>query len=189
VVSTVPLLFIQAFVIPSSSMENTLLLGDRILVRRFPSPSVARGDLVVVRSPIKRDDSLVKRVIGIPGDRIKLVNKTVYRNGTALVEPYAIHKSSYMDPYRDNFPAGPAANAPAAQDMLEHHLVDGEVVVPERSYFLLGDNRDDSFDSRYFGFVERGAVLGKPFLIYDSERPPSDTGATPTRWARIFKLL
>jgi len=170
-------------------MADTILIGDRLLVRRFPMPSIGRGDIVVVRSPLNRAESFVKRVIGMPGGRIKLVNKVVYRNGSALTEPYATHKSAFMDAYRDNFPAGSPPAAQGAEDMLAHHLVNGEVVVPESKYFLLGDNRDDSWDSRYWGFSRREDVLGKPFLIYDSKQPPSDSGARPTRWSRIFKLL
>jgi signal peptidase I len=197
VLSTIPLLFIQAFVLPSSSMEDTLLRGDRLLVRCFPAPSVARGDIVVFRYPVDQRQTSVKRVVGIPGDRIKIRGKIVYRNGAALNEPFAVHKTEYMDSYRDNFPS--ESNAPfanAALDMLKNHVANGEIVVPARSYFVLGDNRDISLDSRYWGFVGASDLIGKPILIYDSEDQPTDALLTAQpaaprriRWERLFKLL
>jgi signal peptidase I len=192
-----PFLFLQAFVIPTSTMENTLLVGDRILVRRFPKPSVSQGDMIVFAYPVDRRQTFVKRVVGVPGDRIRIVKKTVYRNGVALVEPYAIHKADYEDPYRDNFPSKPNAALPLqAADMLAKHVVGEEVVVPEACYFVLGDNRDSSLDSRDWGFVPSSDLIGKPILIYDSEA--QSTGEImnrkflvrrPVRWERILKPL
>jgi len=123
----------------------------------------------------------------MPGDRIKLVDKVVYRNGSALTEPYATHKSAFMDAYRDNFPAGSPPAAQGAEDMLAHHLVNGEVVVPEGKYLsagaIIATIRGTAATG---GFSGREDVLGKPFLIYDSEQPPSGNGAHPTRLGRGF---
>ena len=135
----------------------------------------------------------------MPGDRIKIVQKRVFRNGTSLEEPYATHKTDYMDAYRDNFPGEPNTSfvvAPALE-MLKNNLSHGEIVVPDGNYFVLGDNRDNSLDSRYWGFVPRGDILGKPFLVYYSEDVPTEaTKRDPirftwarVRWNRFFKLL
>ncbi len=181
-----PVFFIQAFVVPTATMEDTLLTGDRLLVQHFPKPKPARGDLIVFVYPIDRRQTFVKRVIGVPGDRIRISNKIVYRNGAALGEPYAVHKTDYIDAYRDNFPSEPdvALNAPV-EEMLRKHVLNGEVVVPEREYFVLGDNRDLSLDSRYWGFIDAGDLIGKPLLIYDSE----DQATRTVRWGRLFTLL
>jgi signal peptidase I len=194
---SVPLLFLQPFVIPTGAMEDTLLIGDRIIVQRFPMPAVTRGDVIVFAYPVDRRQTFVKRVIGVAGDRIRLANKLVYRNGMLLAEPYALHKTDYQDPYRDNFPSEPNMPLPErAEDMLAKHVVNGEVVVPQGSYFVMGDNRDSSLDSRYWGFVGFDDVIGKPRLIYDSEIQSTDEimdRATfrwhTVRWRRLFKLL
>ena len=190
--TTLPVFFVQAFVVPSGSMEDTMLTGDRVLVQRFPRPSPARGEMMVFRYPIDRHQTFVKRIIGVPGDRIRISGKIVYRNGAALSEPYAVHKTDYEDAYRDNFPSEPGEsslpNLPMyqpAKDMLGKHVLNGEVVVPEGEYFVLGDNRDMSLDSRYWGFIGAGDLIGRPLLIYDSE----EQRAGRIRWGRIFKLL
>jgi signal peptidase I len=196
-VYALPLLFLHPFMIPTGAMENTLLIGDRVLVRQFPKPSVSRGDLIVFVCPVDRSQTFVKRVIGVPGDRIKIVHKAVYRNGVSLVEPYAVHKTDYEDSYRDNFPSEPNAPLPPqGADMLTRHVASGDVVVPEGCYFVLGDNRDSSLDSRYWGFVGSGDLIGKPLLIYDSEAQSADeimerrfSLRRPVRWERLFKLL
>ena len=109
----------------------------------------------------------MKRVIGVPGDRIRIVNKQVYLNGHKLDEPYKYHKTEYIDSYRDNFPSEPNVHVvDRAQDMLDNHVINGEVVVPPDSYFAMGDNRDSSLDSRYWGFVPRENIIGKPLIIY-----------------------
>jgi signal peptidase I len=197
--STMPLFFVEACTIPSGGMENTLLVGDRILAQYFPKPTPMRGDVILFRYPIDRHLTFVKRVIGVPGDRIRASQKVVYRNGVALVEPYAIHKNSYPDFYRDNFPSQPQRNSfllDAAREMLKNNLVNGEVVVPAGKYFVLGDNRDNSLDSRYWGFISLSDCIGKPFLIYDSEDQPTDgtvgakqAGPRRVRWERLFKLI
>ena len=178
--------FLQPFVMPTNSMAGTLLAGDRVLVRRLPKPAPARGDLVTFLYPVDRRQVFVKRVIGAPGDRIRISNKIVYRNGAPLAEPYAAHTTSYMDSYRDNFPGEPGAPIPSqGMEMLAKHVKDGEVVVPQGNYFVLGDNRDDSLDSRYWGFVPASDVVGKPILIYDSE----EGGRGRVRWNRVLKAL
>ncbi len=188
VITTLPIFFVQAFVHQNGSMENTLLVGDGFLVQRFPRPSVKRGDLIAFRYPIDRNQTSVKRVIGVPGDRIKIVEKFVYVNGAVLKEPYVVHKSDYPDSYRDNLPSEPTGPyADAARDMLKNNVVNGEVVVPTGKYFVLGDNRDNSLDSRYWGFVGSSDVIGKPLLIYDSE--DKSNGLPRRRWGRFLKVL
>jgi signal peptidase I len=185
---TVPFLFFQAFAISSGSMEDTISIGDRILVRSFPVLRVARGDIVVLRTPTDRSQRLVKRVIGVPGDRIRMSQKVVFRNGSVLNEPYAIHKANFIDPFRDNFPSQPVPPvAAAANDMLANHVVKGEVLVPAQSYFVLGDNRDNSLDSRYWGFLPASDIVGKPVLIYDSEDRSS--GRRRIRWSRVLRFI
>jgi len=214
------LALVQAFVIPSASMVGTLLIGDHVLVDKLvyspPGPiskhllpyrDVRRGDVIVFRYPINIQDDYVKRAIGVPGDHIRLVNKQLYLNGHAVNEPYAIHSSSYIDSYRDNFPAIPNTPLPTpAIDMLENHVVNGEVVVPPGYIFAMGDNRDDSADSRYWGFVPRENIRGTPLMIYWSFDAPTqqltdpDQGVahvidvvthffTRTRWSRTFRMV
>jgi signal peptidase I len=192
VVTTLPVLFVQAFVIPTGTMEDTLLIGDRVLVQRFPSPHPVRGGMIVFLYPIDRRQTYVKRVIGVPGDRIRISGKVVYRNGAALDEPYATHRTVYEDAYRDNFPSKP--NFPlysTTEEMLRKHVLNGEVVVPDGEYFVLGDNRDLSLDSRYWGFIGAGDLIGRPLMIYDSEEPPvgKAAGHGRIRWGRFFKFL
>jgi signal peptidase I len=197
VLFTLPFLFIRAFAMPSGSMQNTLLIGDRFLVQRFPKHAPALGELIVFALPVDRNQLSVKRVIGLPGDRIRIMGGVVYRNGIALEEPYAIHKAGLQNSYADNFPSEPdPAVAAAGQEMLAKHVANGEVVVPEASCFVLGDNRTLSLDSRYWGFVGYGDLIGQPLLIYDSENQPADQPASArlsrwerTRWGRLFKIL
>ncbi len=211
---------VQAFVIPTGSMEDTLLIGDHLLVDKLayappgpiskyilPYTPVKRGDIIVFRYPVDIRQTFVKRVIGVPGDRIRIVNKEVYLNGKKLVEPYKYHKLDYIDSYRDNFPGEPNMRVDeGALEMLEKHVVNGEVVVPPDHYFALGDNRDSSLDSRYWGFVPRANIIGKPLIIYWSYDATTErlTGSfisldhlldlarnffTKTRWERTFQLI
>ncbi len=211
---------VQAFVIPTGSMEDSLLIGDHLLVDKLsyapagpvsvhllPYEQPKHGDIIVFRYPVDIKQTFVKRVIGVPGDRIRLVNKQVYRNGEKLYEPYTFFKTDYIDPYRDNFPAMPNMQVLSrGVDMLEHNLVNGEVVVPPDSYFAMGDNRDLSLDSRYWGFVPRENIVGKPLIIYWSYDASTEALAGPTisvdhivdllehfftktRWRRTFKLV
>jgi signal peptidase I len=216
----------QAFVIPTGSMQDTLLIGDHLLVDKLayaPAGPISRyllpyqdpkhGDIIVFRYPADINETLVKRLIGLPGDRIKILNGVVYRNGITLNEPYVYHKYAY-DPMLDNFPTPCClpvkedAAREAQQAMLDQHVIDGEVVVPANTYFAMGDNRDNSSDSRYWGFVPRENMIGKPFLIYWSYRASTedltadsaksilthyiDLGEhffTRTRWERTFKVV
>ncbi len=211
---------VQAFVIPTGSMQDTLLVGDHLLVDKLayappgpiskhllPYEQVKRGDIIVLRSPADLNLTLVKRCMGVPGDRLKLVNKQVYLNGHKLDEPYVRHISAYTDPYRDNFPATPDAMVSAGGiDMLAHHIVNGEIVVPPGNYFAMGDNRDNSLDSRYWGFVPRDNIVGKPLIVYWSYDAPTEALLNPnigvdhlvdmmehfftkTRWERTFMLV
>ncbi len=181
---------LQAFEIPSSSMENTLLVGDHVFVDRVrfapptewlravvPYRDIRRGDIIVFLSPAEPGLHVVKRIIGMPGDHIHLRDGAVYRNGAALDEPYVIHSRHDYNPYRDNFPAVPPGDtnqvAPEWRLTLGEHLQGGEIVVPPDSYFAMGDNRDVSYDSRYWGFIPRENVIGRPLFIYWSfETPP-----------------
>jgi signal peptidase I len=178
---------VQAYVIPTGSMEGNLLVGDHILVDRvayanpgpfgrqlLPYSGVERGDIVAFLYPEDPRQTYVKRVIGLPGDRIRLENGQVIRNGRRLVEPYTRHLAISPDPYRDNFPVSPVAfTTPRGRDMFEHHVRNGEVIVPPGMLFALGDNRDNSADSRYWGFVPRDYVVGKPLLVYWSYDAPT----------------
>jgi signal peptidase I len=211
---------VQAYVIPTGSMEDTLLIGDHLLVDKMafapagvvskhllPYSDVKRGDIIVFRYPVDISMTFVKRAMGIAGDRIRIVNKQVYRNGVKLDEPYKVNKSDQIDAYRDNFPSEPNSMIyPGAMDMLQNHVVNGEVVVPPGTVFAMGDNRDSSLDSRYWGFVPRENIIGKPLIIYWSYDAPTDQLQEPTigldhlkdlglnffsktRWRRTFKLI
>ncbi len=199
---SLPFLFVHAYVMPSGSMEDTLLVGDRILVRVFPRPTPKRGDLVVFHYPLDPKQIFVKRVIGVAGDRIRMRNRVVSVNGSVLREPYVTHRFPF-DPDRDNLPSssedrglsGIPGLLAAKTEMLQHHVANGEIVVPERKYFVLGDNRDNSLDSRYWGFVDQAELIGKPLFIYDSEagtagaQVADSAGRTHIRWARVLKVL
>ncbi len=184
---------VQAYVIPTGSMEGNLRVGDHMLVDRaayakpgalgryvMPYEDVKHGDIVAFLYPVDTHQTFVKRVIGLPGDRIRMVDKQVIRNGNALIEPYTQHIDPGIDPSRDNFP---------------------ELTVPPDKLFVLGDNRDNSLDSRYWGFVPREYVVGKPLFVYWSyDAPTADLEHwnvahlfdvaehffTRTRWDRMF---
>ena len=209
----------QAFVIPTGSMEDSLLIGDHLIVdkltyapsgalagRLLPYSPVRRGDIIVFRYPLDTRQTYVKRIIGLPGDRIRLRNKQLILNGKEVLEPYKYHKTEYIDPYRDNFPSSPNMRVDGALEMLEKHVVNGEVVVPPDHYFAMGDNRDLSQDSRYWGFVPRKNIVGKPLIIYWSYDAPTERLQSPmigldhakdlavnffgkTRWRRTFNLI
>lgn len=188
-----PLMCFEPMGITTGSMENTLLIGDRVMVQRIPRPTVQRGDLVVFRHP-EDGQMYVKRAVGIPGDRIRITHKILYVNGAAQDEPYARHIAESEDPHRDNFPSEP--NTPLASlagGMLKEHVSGGEVVVPVGNYFMLGDNRDNTLDSRYWGLVKLSDVIGEPRFIYDSREQTLEEvsgGAfrpRRVRWERLFK--
>jgi len=206
---------VQAYVVPTGSMEGTVRVGDHMLVDRvayadpgslgrhlLPYRDVERGDIVVFLYPEDVRQTYVKRVIGLPGDRIRLLHKQVIRNGRRIVEPYTQHVDGSLDPYRDDFPSEPEAmTTPRGLDMFQHYVVNGEVIVPPGSLFVMGDNRDNSADSRYWGFVPRSYVVGKPLVVYWSyDAPTADLAEwslshvldlaqhflTKTRWERTL---
>lgn len=192
-ITTVPFLFVQAFLVPTVSMEDTLLSGDKVLVKRFSRSAPRRGALAVFACPPRPSEAYVDRIIGAPGDRIRIVNRQVFRNGQPLSEPYAKHVAAYADFYRDNFPSDPPANVPDSARRMLATAVNGEIVVPPHAYFLLGDNRGNSFDSRYWGFVPEANLRGVPLLIYDSYAPADSSPQAQSdggqRWNRLLKLL
>ena len=178
---------LQAFEIPSSSMENTLLIGDHVFVDRvvlapktnwmklIPSRTPRHGDIIVFLHPATPGMYVVKRVIGVPGDRIHLQDGVVYRNGEKLNEPYVIRNGSYS-PYRDQFPAIPPDQDQLSAEWqltLPSHIQNGELVVPPGEYFGMGDNRDVSLDSRYWGFIPQENIIGRPMFIYWSFETPA----------------
>ncbi|HXY04607.1 MAG TPA: signal peptidase I [Terriglobales bacterium] len=184
---------VQAFEIPSSSMENTLLIGDHVFVNReqfsprtrwlgpvLPYRDVHDGDIVVFLHPAEPGLYVVKRIIGVPGDHIHLRNGVVYRNGQQLSEPYVIHQqgNDSANPYRDDFPAVPPSefnNVVPEWQLTMHQYIEGnDIVVPSDRYFAMGDNRDVSYDSRYWGFVPRENLIGRPLFIYWSFETPAD---------------
>ena len=210
---------VQAFIVPTPSMDTTVMVGDHLLVDKLsyappgsfsryilPYTEPKRGDVIVFRYPMDISQNYVKRVMGVPGDHIHLVNKVVYLNGKALTEPYAQHIFPSPDPYRDNFPTaepdGPVYDR--AKQMLAEHVQNGELVVPPNFFFAMGDNRDNSLDSRYWGLVPRENIIGKPLLIFWSyDAPTADlVGYSSdhfidlaknfffkTRWDRELKLV
>jgi signal peptidase I len=216
---------LQAFEIPSSSMENTLLIGDHVFVNRvqfsppthwlgplLPYRTVNRGDIVVFLSPAEPGLYVVKRIIGIPGDRIHLRNGVVYRNGEKLDEPYTIpHNPLDFEAYRDDFPSVPPQPGGQYSDRqmdLQTHVEGDDLVVPPHSYFGMGDHRDVSLDSRFWGFIPQENVVGRPMFIYWSFETPRDqyekTGIIDrlsfvaqvvihffdeTRWKRTLKVV
>lgn len=223
---------LQAFKIPTGSMENTLLIGDHLLVNKFvfspensflrrllPSRDPRRGDVVVFKfAPSDEQgepgEHFVKRVIGIPGDRIRIFHRQVFVNGVAQTEPYVRHDPAYADILRsgDDFPppAGEqwdqATTAWAAE--IGSDVKNGELIVPPSKYFVMGDNREQSWDSRFWGFVSRDVIIGRPVLIYWSFETPHDEYLhnslndrisqivdliihfpTKTRWRRTFNFV
>jgi len=203
---------VQAFKIPSPSMENTLMVGDHLLVNKFifggrgtwydrflPYRPLQRGDIIVFKFPYADHQHFVKRVIGLPGDHLKIVDQQVYINGKLLQEPYVVHNpTARYDPLNYAFP--PVGNQFLSTSQVQpewaeemHNYVQGdEIVVPPNKYFAMGDNRDLSLDSRYWGFVDRDAIMGRPFLIYWSvDATSSDYGQSTflQRLQGIFQTL
>src|SRR6185503_17300486 len=139
---------VQAFIVPTPSMDTTVMVGDHLLVDKLsyapagsftryllPYTDPKRGDIIVFRYPMDISHNYVKRVMGVPGDHIKVVDKVVYLNGKALTEPYAQHVSPPLEPSRDNFPSEPRGPVyDGAKQMLAEHVVNGELVVPPESY-------------------------------------------------------
>lgn len=189
---------VQTFYIPSGSMEDTLLIGDHLFVNRFiygpaatdlerqllPLREVERGDIVIFRSKTEKGMDIVKRAIGVPGDTIQIERGELYLNGKDVAdESYAVHK-------RPDPPFAP-------RDWF------GPVTVPERRYFFMGDNRDESLDSRFWGFLPAHLVKGRALFIYwsNGNQPPEGTNPivgllrtalgffSNTRWERTFRLI
>jgi signal peptidase I len=202
---------VQAFKIPTGSMEENLLIGDHLLVNKFifgpsasaveravlPMASLKRGEVVVFKYPEEPDRDFIKRVIGLPGETVELREKKVYINGAPLNEPY-VH---FLSPPR----GGTEFNEVTSFDVRERY---GPVTVPPNQYFVMGDNRDNSQDSRYWGFLPRDLVKGKALVIYWSyeagredyqEEGPGATARgfisvfahffTRTRWDRMFQQI
>ncbi len=173
---------VQAFKIPSGSMKPNLLVGDHILVNKFiygirnpftgnvlvPVKEPERGDVMVFVYPVDPDKDFIKRVVGVPGDRVEVVNKKVYVNGQLLPDDITVHTEKEVLPKevqpRDNL---------------------GPVVVPAHSLFVMGDNRDQSYDSRFWGFVPSENIKGKAFIIYWSW----DSANFGVRWNRLGKII
>lgn len=216
---------VQAFQIPSESMEDTLLIGDYLLVDKFrygsgndslspvmPYRPVRRGEIIVFKYPVDPTQHFVKRVIGIPGDRVQLINRQVYINAVLQEEPYVRHIGLVRVPFRDDFPQVDSPDTGVQADwwlQMKKLVEDGRLIVPEGNYFVMGDNRDDSLDSRYWGFVPRANIVGRPLLIYWSmrnigpEMPEAPTAGDKlfhfayavthlfriTRWDRTLRLV
>jgi len=202
---------VQAFKIPTGSMENNLLIGDHLLVNKFidaptatgverallPIGEIRRGDVLVFKYPVEPDRDFIKRVIGLPGETLELKEKKIYINGKPLDEPY-VH---FLEEPRRNTELAEVTSS----DVRENY---GPVKVPPNQYFMMGDNRDNSADSRYWGFMPRDYVKGKALLIYwsyESERQDyEDESAsatvkgiasvfmhffTKTRWDRLGRMI
>ncbi len=187
---------VQAFEIPSASMENTLLIGDHVFVNRIqfapktswvgpllPYRDPKFRDVVVFLSPAEPGLYVVKRIIGLPGDRIHLREGVVYRNGVALDEPYVYRDDDppevrAREVYRNNFPAVSPSEDPNVyqswSDVLKSYVQGDDIVVPPGHYFGMGDHRHVSLDSRYWGFIPRENIIGRPMFIYWSFQTPED---------------
>jgi signal peptidase I len=180
----------QAFKIPTGSMKPNLLVGDHLIVNKFifaptasglerallPMRPIERGDIIVFKYPEEPERDFIKRVIGLPGDTLELQNQTVLINGQALTEPYA----HYLFP--------PAAEGQMEGDLRRRY---GPVTVPDGHYFMMGDNRDDSQDSRFWGFLPQSYVKGRALFIYWSFDTPEDgsPGGFAPRWGRLFHQI
>jgi signal peptidase I len=175
----------QAFKIPTGSMEPNLLVGDHLLVNKFifgpslnraeravlPMRPVERGEVLVFKFPEEPDRDFIKRVIGLPGETLELRNQTIYINGAPLVEPYAHYQ----------LPPTPGGANGEDGDVRRKY---GPVTIPEGHYFMMGDNRDDSQDSRYWGFMPATYIKGRALFIYWSFGAPNGT-----RWTRMFHQI
>jgi signal peptidase I len=199
---------LQAFKIPSPSMERTLLVGDHLLVNKFifgghgawyekllPYRPLERGDIIVFKYPFQDHTHYVKRVIGLPGDRLKIVDQRVFVNGKVLNEPYVTHDPNVgYDPLNYNFPPKgvqlySSPLVPEWANTFKNYVHGDEIVVPPGKYFAMGDNRDHSADSRYWGFVDRDAIMGRPFLIYWSVEASSADYTPNTFFQRLTGIF
>jgi signal peptidase I len=190
----------QPFRIPSESMESTLLVGDFLLVNKqsaapsvdgsaslLPSSTIRRGDIIVFHDPVDSTLHLVKRVIGLPGDHLRLRAGRVFINGRPLTEPYAVYRPAPPDNFRDNFPRFQSADPEIDSHWwirMRSLIENGDLIIPTGNYFVMGDNRNDSEDSRYWGFVPREAIVGEPLFVYFSlQQHDSDDSAALTQQA------
>jgi signal peptidase I len=223
---------LQAFKIPTGSMEDTLLIGDHLLVNKFifapqqgflthflPYRDLRRGDVVVFKfaptdEQTEPGEHFVKRVIGVPGDHIRIFHRQVFVNGQAQKEPYVRHDPDYLDQLRpgDDFPPPDSEYLSGSTSAWDAELAgvvkDGGIIVPPGKYFVMGDNREESWDSRFWGFVTRDVVIGRPVIIYWSFETPHDEYMhnslsdrisqvvdmvihfpTKTRWRRTSKFV
>jgi len=186
---------VQAFKIPTGSMENNLLIGDHLLVNKFvfaptltraedtllPIDPIRRGDILVFKYPEDPERDFIKRVIGLPGETLELRDKKVYINGKGLDEPYV----QFLFPFD---PAGSGDSGVVDFDVRRNY---GPVTVPPDHYFMMGDNRDNSQDSRYWGFMPRNYVKGKALFVYFSfgEGSPGLGLLGNVRWGRILHQI
>jgi signal peptidase I len=216
VVCTVIALFVTTYVVhpmsvPTPSMEPTILVGDRVLVDKFtirngyvpglpllPSYTVQRQDIIVCKAPREPEILLVKRVVGIPGDTLEIRDKTIYINGQPLDEPYKQHSDPNIYP-------GGNSNPIFGNMQRDNYKT---ITIPPDSYFVMGDNRDDSLDSRFWGFLPKNHIVGRPLIIFWSYQDPPDAHlrtsptelielyaqrliffVTRTRWSRMGRLV
>ena len=204
---------VEAFQIPTASMEGTLLVGDFLLVNkmvygaeipgtraRFPAlDRPDRGDIVVFEPPPSAGQpertNYVKRIVGVPGDTLQMRDGLLYHDGKRAEEPYALHSRPFEDPYSPQFRWQRTYLVRDGRDRSEYRPTRdnwGPIAVPEDRYFVMGDNRDNSEDSRYWGFVPADAIKGRPLIIYysyDRERLVPFPWLTEIRWDRLFNLI
>ncbi len=198
-------LLVEAFKIPSGSMEGTLLVGDFLLVnkmvygaevpftgRRLPAVRTpARGDVIVFQWPSDPSKIFVKRLVGVPGDTLRMEDGVLFRNGIRLQEAYVRHTDPGADPSGDEFRWQRDYLLRSAEASVSYHPSRnnwGPLIVPEQHLFVLGDNRDNSLDSRYWGFVPDSLVRGQPMVVYYSYSPDSSSRLdflTRVRWSRL----
>ncbi|MGQ0765670.1 MAG: signal peptidase I [Gemmatimonadota bacterium] len=200
---------VEAFKIPSGSMEETLLVGDFLLVNKavygapLPfgpgrSPAVRaplRGDVVVFRWPPDPEKNFVKRLLGLPGDTLSMIHGTLVRNGVRISEGYVQRTEPGIDPAGEDFRWQRGHLVPTAEASSSYHPSRnnwGPIVVPDHHFFVLGDNRDNSLDSRYWGFVPDSLLRGTPLVVYYSYQPDSASRLdwlTRIRWSRLGERI
>jgi len=200
---------VEAYKIPSGSMERTLLVGDFLLVNKalygaeipftkmrlpaFRSPR--RGDVIVFQYPLETDVSYVKRLIGLPRDTVEMRDGVLYLNGRPQAERYVIHSQPSSDQADEEFRWQNQYLVRTAEASVGYHPSRntwGPLIVPEKSYFVLGDNRDNSADSRFWGFVADALVKGRPLVVYYSYEPDATQRfpwLTNIRWSRLGALI